>query len=440
MKIICENSLYDDTIFVFLEKNDTDNRIRYNDYRKNSFTPDLLNEIINKQTTTEGLSIIINIKTEEDLLRIIKIINVCNNYCFILNLCENDLPQREILKIMNQKINNKDNVRIKYQIKSNDISYNEYNDMYKYMYKIVEEVESLNMSPYEQVMYVFDIVKSRIYKDDEEDLSKSRDLYKVLNSDCIVCVGYSNMMEFILKELGHDINSLSFIYDNTQIGHVRNSINIKDDKYEIDNVLFIDVTCNRKISENDDEYINFYTKLLVPYRLFKMKDHNEHFADEHYSILEYSKQSIEKKIINKTYLTDEKDRFLILHSLRQMCNRKKTMGRIITMYFSSQNTDKLLETYNQMYKYYCKLISSDKFFECLFNVRKKQVETGRIDHMPNIDEFEQIMIKNYGQNYFYDQENILISIIFDGKTLNNKATLIEKYNELCEKKLTKSFK
>lgn len=440
MKIICENSLYDDTIFVFLEKNDTDNRIRYNDYRKNSFTPDLLNEIINKQTTTEGLSIIINIKTKEDLLRIIKIINVCNNYCFILNLCENDLPQREILKIMNQKINNKDNVRIKYQIKSNDISYNEYNDMYKYMYKIVEEVESLNMSPYEQVMYVFDIVKSRIYKDDEEDLSKSRDLYKVLNSDCIVCVGYSNMMEFILKELGHDINSLSFIYDNTQIGHVRNSINIKDDKYEIDNVLFIDVTCNRKISENDDEYINFYTKLLVPYRLFKMKDHNEHFADEHYSILEYSKQSIEKKIINKTYLTDEKDRFLILHSLRQMCNRKKTMGRIITMYFSSQNTDKLLETYNQMYKYYCKLISSDKFFECLFNVRKKQVETGRIDHMPNIDEFEQIMIKNYGQNYFYDQENILISIIFDGKTLNNKATLIEKYNELCEKKLTKSFK
>lgn len=440
MKIICENSLYDDTIFVFLEKNDTDNRIRYNDYRKNSFTPDLLNEIINKQTTTEGLSIIINIKTEEDLLRIIKIINVCNNYCFILNLCENDLPQREILKIMNQKINNKDNVRIKYQIKSNDISYNEYNDMYKYMYKIVEEVESLNMSPYEQVMYVFDIVKSRIYKDDEEDLSKSRDLYKVLNSDCIVCVGYSNMMEFILKELGHDINSLSFIYDNTQIGHVRNSINIKDDKYEIDNVLFIDVTCNRKISENDDEYINSYTKLLVPYRLFKMKDHNEHFADEHYSILEYSKQSIEKKIINKTYLTDEKDRFLILHSLRQMCNRKKTMGRIITMYFGSQNTDKLLETYNQMYKYYCKLISSDKFFECLFNVRKKQVETGRIDHMPNIDEFEQIMIKNYGQNYFYDQEDILISIIFDGKTLNNKATLIEKYNELCEKKLTKSFK
>src|SRR5574344_1718053 len=100
-------------------------------------------------------------------------------------------------------------------------------------------------------------------------------------------------MEFILKELGHNIDSVSFNYDNSKKGHRRNSIYLKDEKYDIDNLFFLYATSNSKKNEEDNNYINNYSTFLEPYRIFQLINSNEHFRDDlHYSILEYSKSDI----------------------------------------------------------------------------------------------------------------------------------------------------
>ena len=67
-------------------------------------------------------------------------------------------------------------------------------------YKTIKEVQKnaeksavLNLSPIETIMYIYDEVRNRIYKEEKEDESttKSRDLTKVLFGDKIVCAGFA---------------------------------------------------------------------------------------------------------------------------------------------------------------------------------------------------------------------------------------------------------
>lgn len=48
-------------------------------------------------------------------------------------------------------------------------------------------------------MYAYDILKKRLYKLDEENYYKSSDVSSVLTGDSIVCAGYSNVFNAILK-------------------------------------------------------------------------------------------------------------------------------------------------------------------------------------------------------------------------------------------------
>lgn len=439
VKIICNNILEDDLIYMYLQRNEKSEREHYKNCQKKYFTAEVLKRIMKIENIKDEVIVDIEIKNKEDLIKVINIINECCNINFLLDICDIDVPQRELLKIMNQTMNNKNMVSIKYQNYSGDISYNQYNDMYKEIYKIIDEVKTLDLSPFEQVMYVYDIVKSNIYKENQEAMDRPRDLYGVINSNYIVCVGYSNMMEFILKELGHNINSLKFYYDNKKIGHMRNSIYLTDDKYSIDNILFLDATWDSRKGKLDNEYLDNYRSFLLPYEGFKGYHKNEHFYDEHYKILEYSREEISTIIKRQSYLTDESDRFLILHSLRHIYERKENIGNLITMHMCSKNNEELLKIYNNMLTFYKDSIDHQTFFDCLYRVREKQVQTGRIDHMPDIDEFNNIMIKKYGENYFCTKEQMVFSILFHRELPDSKQILREKHNKLRENTLVKSY-
>lgn len=123
--------------------------------------------------------------------------------------------------------------------------------------KMVEEIKKYNFSPLEQLMYTYDLVRDRVYvnENQEDKPTASRDLSSVLLGDKIVCVGYANIFDAIVTKLG--IKTMTYDIDSKDgsPGHARNIAYIKDEKYEIEGVYYFDTTWDSKRSENDNKFL-----------------------------------------------------------------------------------------------------------------------------------------------------------------------------------------
>lgn len=136
-------------------------------------------------------------------------------------------------------------------------------DCYKTMNAIrhqAYEVKQLGLSPMETIMYVYDLVRSRVYTSENETdfYFQSRDLSKVLFGDKIVCLGYANIFKAILQCLGIQ-NFVVLLHKKGELkGHARNIIYVKDDKYDIDGIYYFDPTWDSKRKNETNEYLSRY--------------------------------------------------------------------------------------------------------------------------------------------------------------------------------------
>jgi len=90
------------------------------------------------------------------------------------------------------------NIKVNYQKENSFIDPKSLYDTSLLICDISEAINKTKLSPFEKIMYAYDIVKNRKYKKCNDDLRKSRDLDKVLVGDAIVCVGYSNFLNAVL--------------------------------------------------------------------------------------------------------------------------------------------------------------------------------------------------------------------------------------------------
>ena len=116
----------------------------------------------------------------------------------------------------------------------------------------------------------------RLYKLDEENYYKSSDVSSVLTGDSIVCAGYSNVFNAILKCL--NIKAAPLI--SKEAKHQRSIIYVQDEKYNIDGVYVFDPTWDRRKNKEDKEYINRYNYFAIP-----LSVSNETAKDELYKAL-----------------------------------------------------------------------------------------------------------------------------------------------------------
>lgn len=147
-------------------------------------------------------------------------------------------------------------IEINYQDQSNPISIEELYKTSLLVDEISSQIEKYNLSPLEQIIYAYDIVKEREYKECEEDKDRSRDLNKMIESKYTVCVGYSNLFIAILNNL--NIKAMPLI--STKIKHQRSMVYVKDNKYKIDGVYVFDPTFDSKANS---EYINKYNYFAI---------------------------------------------------------------------------------------------------------------------------------------------------------------------------------
>lgn len=151
-----------------------------------------------------------------------------------------------------------------------------YEKLLTYTNKIIEK----NYSPAESLFYIYNLIKKRIYQEEEkgEKLSTSRSITEVLNGDKIVCKGYSNLYAALanMLDLPVEICSWDSIYDDMN-GHASIIVYLNDPKYNLCGIYGIDPTWDSKKNINDTEYENNIRHFLVPMKIEEQNKKNNGF-------------------------------------------------------------------------------------------------------------------------------------------------------------------
>ena len=146
------------------------------------------------------------------------------------------------------------------------VNLHDYKISLDYIDNIVNRIKYYNFSPFEQLIYIYDIVRSRVYtaENNNQDPSVSRDLTNVVLGDKIVCRGYTNLFNTIITRLGHNAINHSIIRaDDSTKGHSRSLVYINDEKYNVHGLYFFDPTWDSKTNEADNSYLESYRFLSL---------------------------------------------------------------------------------------------------------------------------------------------------------------------------------
>ena len=155
---------------------------------------------------------------------------------------------------------NKNNIVVDFEDSSELMSIPKLFNVCKDVKLYADKIANFNLSNLEKTMYVYDLVKERLYKESKKDLGESRDIDKVIFGNHITCVGYARLMKSILSFLG--INSKVVV--SKEKNHAMCLTYLKDKNYNIDGFFAFDPTSDSRKEKEKEEYINKYHFFAVP--------------------------------------------------------------------------------------------------------------------------------------------------------------------------------
>ena len=138
--------------------------------------------------------------------------------------------------------------------------------------KVKEAKKSFpDISIFEQFMILYEEVTDFIYKEEERyDQLNASHWISVINSDTIVCTGYASLMQELTKRifnekdvlvLENDVDVFDKRRDELISAHANNVIFLKDDKYGINGLFYLD-PCWDSIETKED--IKAYSYCCIP--------------------------------------------------------------------------------------------------------------------------------------------------------------------------------
>lgn len=166
-------------------------------------------------------------------------------------------------------------IKIWYEDGITDCSVDEFIIMRKNIDAIKEQIETKNLTNFEKVICLYDIVKKYNYKKSENDYSMDgRQLHKIFTTNSILCTGYARIVSEVLNELGIRAGIYKLITNNNEL-HARNLVHIQDEKYNINCVYSMEPTWESAIKE---DYA--YSLFLTPIEKLKEYFPNEKFRQD----------------------------------------------------------------------------------------------------------------------------------------------------------------
>ena len=333
----------------------------------------------------------------------------------------------KVKDLLNQYDEYKDNI---YVSMDNNMTYVSLSDCFNSISMIkhqADEILALNLSPVEMIMYSYDIVRNRVYKDENEDDDKyiSRDLNNVLTGDKIVCVGFSNHFSALLHYIGIKCykTGTTLKDDPDESGHERNIIYIKDDKYNIDGVYYFDTTWDSKRKNETNQFLNKYRFFAKTRReMIELEndlyiyDDSPYFSD---NLIEETKTALEENDIGSLAYKYVKT----INFMSRIVNEKLliNIGDLVVNRLNNDinnnEINKIINNLQIINDKFNKPIPAETYIKLINNVRKLEYYKDSDFYPYTLDDLYRIYLNSnwkFSKNYYSDQERLLLAIF--GKT------------------------
>lgn len=374
--------------------------------------------------------------TIEEIAKYVKINPILKTKKIIIN-DSYDLNIEKLQILKDAFSDYRDNLYFNLSNNSKLISFNECNETYNAIEKITKEVESLNLSPLEKIMYVYDIVRNKVYKEvaENEDKLISRDLTSSLLGEERVCLGYARIFETILNKLGIEARQC-ILYGNVK-GHARNEIYVKDEKYNVDGVYYFDTTWDSKKSENNNEY-------LSTYRFFaKTKSEMDELDKDKYtdqSFPYYSPEiawKFEEILENEGFENLSQDMIKSINHMSSLIKEQRLLGAMYTApispLYGKIDKDKTITELIDIAEYFDKPLSADTLLKVLYNVRKKQYYLEPDKYPFSLSDFYKIvLLSDWRFEDAKTKEQKLLIAIFGNKARTKDKSQMLDYDQKAE--------
>ncbi len=318
--------------------------------------------------------------------------------------------KRECLEEIEATFGDLSNIVFLIEGNSVPVTLDEYKKTVKEIEIIAQNVRKLKLSPLEEIMYVYDLVRDRNYikEDDSEEYTVSRDLTSVLFGKKIVCAGFTVLFNAILNCLGYKtINFLLSPLKNTE-AHMRSLVYVYDEKYDVNGMYFFDPTYECKRGESNS-FLERYSFFARTYRQIMQKDKDK-FSSNMYRYMD-------DDIINDIDELFPNEEISIIDLIRKL--ELPILNRLLR--FSGQEEisidkgtvfkeDLIDRVYEISVLSNC-YITYEKFLGALYNVRKQQYYQEPLKYAFDMESITNILINSKIADKSSDDEDRLLMAI-----------------------------
>ena len=307
---------------------------------------------------------------------------------------------------------------LKYLINENHykpVTYKELVIINNYVNLIANYVKRFNFSPFEQTLFLTDLIKELKYKKyPSTNQSISRDLIEIIRNDFIVCEGYANIFKAVLDKLG--IGSVVSLYYHDEIknipenqrnnGHATVSAFIDDDKYNIHHQYAYDLTWGS--NDGTDSYLENYKYIAIPKELDNKIKNLIKGYDGKFMFLKNESEIIKDRIDEFKTLIDLNGPDFILNNVYLKLVEKispygiKPGAKSFDLFLKEKETDflnltyeqkhnYLLEYYNLYIKNHINEIPISVFIEALYNVKRVENSINKEKYSESFNNIKEIV-------------------------------------------------
>lgn len=309
----------------------------------------------------------------------------------------------------------------------------DYFEAYKKREDLLNLIRGLNLSPLEEIAFIYDYLKKKKYhkEAEKEHWSTSRGIINVLVGDKIVCVGYTELFKSLVDALGHCYVKIMDIKkrDKDIPTHERALIYVKDDKYGVNGNYEFDVTFDAKREgheENSNDYY-FFLRTLEEMNKANSEKNYERFG---FDLIEWS--TIEKLMEKLPDVYTEEEFYSIMGK-----DRIDHDTILINMDMKSFNIEKsgnkkkdLLHIYKLIYESFNKKVEYKTIIKLFYNVRKIEYYLD-----PDNTSFTYAdllnMVKSYLAPSYANYHDQIKEIIEDSDGIKEVESIIDQFIEEC---------